>query len=141
MSARRNRSRSLPAALLALLAAAGATGCGADPPSPDALALVGSDQVLYAAFSDYVETETDSSIAALESPVLSNLLDQYLTERLLVKAAVDRGLVPPGTAHRQALSALLAAAPAADPPRSEVVARYRAEPKRWALPERARSTL
>jgi len=139
MSPRRHGTpRRLPAALFALLAGAGAAGCGADPPSPDTIAVVGPDPVLYAPFSDYVEAETDSSIAALESAVLSNLLDQYLTERLLVKAAVDRGLVEPGTAHRKALWALLASAPAADPPRSEVLARYRAEPERWTLPERAR---
>lgn len=128
----------LAAVLLTLLAAAGAAGCGDDPPSPDVIARVGPEQVLYASFSEYVETETESSIAALESPVLSHLLDQYLTELLLVRAAIDRGLVEPGTGHREALAALLASAPAEDPPRSEVLARFRAERERLNLPERVR---
>lgn len=125
-------------ALLVVLAAGVAGGCGSDPPSPDTIAVVGDDPVIYASFSDYVEAETDSSIAALESRVLSNLLDQYLTERLLVKAAVERGLVPTGTDHRKALAALIRSAPVAEPSQAEMMARYRSEPERWTLPERVR---
>lgn len=137
MSPRRLAGR-LGAPLLVTLAGAAAAGCGAEPQSPDVLAVVAGEEVDYSVFSAYVEAETESSITALESEVLSRLLDQYLTERLLVRVAVDRGLVEPGTGHRQALTALLDAAPVAETPRAELLARYRSEQEGLTLPERVR---
>lgn len=129
------RSRERFATLLALGALA---GCGAPGPPPDGVARVGGVGVSYADFARYVEAETDSPAAALEGPVLSRLLDQHLSERLLARLAVERGLVEPRAGHREVLSALLEAAPVEEPERSEVLARYRDRREALVLPERVR---
>jgi peptidyl-prolyl cis-trans isomerase C len=132
----RPRPASSPAACLALAAALAACGSGA--PAPETVARVGGAEVSWAAFAGYVEAETGGPAAALESPVLSRLLDQYLTERLLVRLAVERGLVEPRVGHRQALSALLEAAPVEGPVRDEALERYRQGEDELVLPERVR---
>jgi peptidyl-prolyl cis-trans isomerase C len=126
------RALSLPALAAALAA------CGAAGPSPDAVAVVGGAEVTYADLAAYVEAETDSPAATLESPVLSRLLDQHLTERLLVRVARERGLVAPHAGTREALSALLESAPADQPVRPEALARYRDRKGELTLPERVR---
>lgn len=130
------RALSLPALAAALAAVLSA--CGAAGPSPDAVAVVGGAEVTYAELAAYVEAETDSPAATLESPVLSRLLDQHLTERLLVRVARERGLVAPHAGTREALSALLESAPADQPVRSEALARYRDRKGELTLPERVR---
>ncbi len=128
-------------AALAVMVAAGlaTTGaCTGREPSPDAVAVVGDQEILYPDFAARVEEQTDGPAAALESPVLSRLLDQYLTECLLVRVAADRGVTGDDPDHRDALAALLAAAPVGAPAEAEVEARYRAEAKRFTLPERVR---
>jgi peptidyl-prolyl cis-trans isomerase C len=130
------RALSLPALAAALAAALSA--CGTAGPSPDAVAVVGGAEVTYAELAAYVEAETDSPAATLESPVLSRLLDQHLTERLLVRVARERGLVAPHAGTREALSALLESAPADEPVRPEALARYRDRKGELTLPERVR---
>lgn len=130
------RAHSLPA--LAAGLAALLSGCGAARPSPDTVALVAGAEVTYADLAAYVEAETDSPAAALESPVLSRLLDQHLTERLLVRVAQERGLVAADAGTREALSALLRSAPAEEPMRAETLARYRDRQDELTLPERVR---
>lgn len=122
----------------ALVLAAALAGCGPGRPSADAVARVGGVEVTYAELARYVEAETDSPAAALEAPVLSRLLDQHLTELLLLRVAEERGLVEPGAGPREALSALLEAAPVAPPVRSEALARYRDRRSELALPDRVR---
>lgn len=136
-------------ALLALLGGA----CGKEGPSPDAIATLGSDEVVYPAFAAFVESQTDISPAALESAVLSSLLDQYLDERLLVRMAEDRGLPgvgqgldsgakegsgdgPSASGHRDALAALLAADPISQPTEEELRALYESEIGEHELPAR-----
>ncbi len=126
--------RAMTLALTALLLAA----CGAGGPPSDAVARVGEIELPYAELARYVEAETDSPAAALEAPVLSRLLDQHLTELLLLRVAVERGLVEPGADPRDALSALLEAAPVDAPVRAEALARYRDRRSELALPERVR---
>lgn len=118
---------------LALLGAA----CAPSPPA-DAIARVGDTPVLYPEFAGYVEDQTDSPPAALESAVLSHLLDQYLSERLVVRLAADRGLVEPSAGHREALAALLEASPPAPPDRAALQGRYRERAAEHRLPERVR---
>lgn len=128
----------IPFLLTASLAAAAVAACGPGRPPADAVARVGETEVTYAELARYVETETDSPAAALDGPVLSRLLDQHLTELLLVRVAVERGLVEPGGGHREALAALLETAPTAGPVRAEAQARYRARRSELTLPERVR---
>ena len=123
------------APVLALVAAP--VACAPSRPA-DAVAQVGDEVVLYPELASYVEEETDSPPAALESTVLSRLLDQYLTERMLVRLAAERELVAPGAGHREALSALLAASPPPAPSRDELRARYRDEAAEYRLPARVR---
>lgn len=130
------RALSLPALAAALAAAL--SGCGTAGPSPDTVAVVGGAEVTYAELAAYVEAETDSPAATLEGPVLSRLLDQQLTELLLVRVARERGLVAPDAGTREALSALLESAPADEPVRSEALARYRDRKGELTLPERVR---
>jgi len=122
------------------------TACGGGP-SPDTVATLGDHQIPYSAFAGFVEAQTDTSPASLEPPVLSSLLDQFLDERLLVRTAIDQGLLSPDAMgddsdehidHRQALKALLDAAPAPEPTQDELRERYRAERSRFILPERVR---
>ncbi len=129
-------ARAAGAALCALLVAL--VACTGKEPSPDAVAVLGDREILYADFAARVEQQTDSPAATLESPVLSRLLDQYLTETLVVRVAADRGVAAEGADHRDALSALLASAPIEAPSEAEVEARYRSEAKRFTLPERVR---
>jgi len=141
--------------LLGVLALAALLGwaCGKEGPSADAVAMLGSDEVSYQAFAAFVESQTDSSPAALESAVLSSLLDQYLDERLLVRMAEDRGLPgvgrgldsgaaegsgdgPSASGHRQALAALLAADPVSQPTEEELRALYESEVEEHQVPAR-----
>lgn len=152
---RRVSARSAPAARVLLLALVAllAWACAEDGPSADAIAMLGPDEVSYEAFAAFVESQTDSSPAALESAVLSSLLDQYLDERLLVRMAEDRGLPgvgkgldsgaaegssdgPSASGHRQALAALLAADPVSQPSEEELRAVYEAEVASHELPAR-----
>lgn len=126
--------RAIPIPVLAAALAA----CGAPGLAPDTVAVVGGAEVTYAELAAYVEAETDSPASALESPVLSRLLDQHLTERLLVRVAQERGLVGPDAGTREALSALLASAPADQPVRPEALARYRDRRDELTLPARVR---
>jgi len=129
-----------------LLLAAAAVACGSDRPSPDTIASLGDTEVSYSAFAGFVQDQTDTSPASLEAPVLSSLLDQFLDERLLVRTAIDEGLVDKDVLdeaddnvdHRQALKALLDAAPAPEPSEEEMRARYRKDRARYNLPERVR---
>jgi len=134
------RALALPApiAVLAALLAALPSGCGAAGPSPDTVAVVDGAEVTYAELAAYVEAETDSPAAALESPVLSRLLDQHLTERLLVRVARERGLAAADADTREALAALLRSAPAGEPVQSEALARYQDRRDELVLPERVR---
>ncbi len=133
---RRTRALLSVTALTAGLAVGWA--CADRAPSPDAVAVLGDREILYTDFAARVEEQTDSPAAALESPVLSRLLDQYLTECLVVQVATDRGIADAETDHRDALSALLASAPVEEPTEAELKARYQKETKRFTLPERVR---
>jgi len=132
--------------LVPVLAGFWLASCGTGP-SPDSVATLGDHQIPYSAFAGFVEDQTDTSPASLEPRVLSSLLDQFLDERLLVHTAVDQGLIGQEALgedgdqhldHRQALRALLEKAPAPEPSKSELEARYRREISRFTLPERVR---
>lgn len=120
---------------LALLAAA-VVACGR--PSASDLGKIRKDPVPYARFTEFVERQVGEKAPKLDAAVLSQLLDQFLDERLLVESAVERGLVEPGIDQRAALAALLKAAPLAEPDEAAVARAYAESQRDFSLPERVR---
>jgi len=132
------------AALVLALAAACRPG---PPPAPDVVARIGETEVRYSAFESYLARTAGDGETVLASDVLSQIFDQFLDEELLVRRAVDRGLVrSAGTgggvggagARRRAIDALLHADLKAQPSEPEIAAYYQAHPEEFARPERVR---
>src|SRR5260370_37388017 len=74
----------------------------------------------------------------MASEVLSQLLDQFVEEKLLLRMAVERGLVTTASEPRRAIEALLRQGLGADPGAGEIAAYYQAHRPEFARPERAR---
>lgn len=110
----------------------------AAPVSPDAVASLGGAEVRYAEFERYVARNVGDAGTALGSDVLSELLDQFLDERLLARLAADRGLVPPSAAPRQATDALLTADLRREAGAGEVARYYEEHLQEFTHPERVR---
>ena len=116
-----------------------ATSCQqAVPVSPDAVARLGESEVRYAEFERYVARNVGDTGIALGSDVLSELLDQFLDERLLARLAAERGLVPPSAAPRQATDALLKADLRREAGAGEIARYYAAHPQEFTRPEQVR---
>ncbi len=133
--------RRLDFGVAALLLAAMACG-RPEPPAPDVAARIGDQDIRYSEFEDYLERTADDSDSVLGSDVLSELFDQFLDEKILVRMAVDRKLLPggktaPGT-PREAIDALLADGLKTEPTDQEVAAWYGAHRQEFARPERVR---
>jgi peptidyl-prolyl cis-trans isomerase C len=122
------------------LALAAASGCRRrpPPPAPDVVAALGGVDVRYAEFQDYLSHALGDSDTVMASDVLSQLFDQFLDERLLVRLAVDGGLARPGGPPREAIEALLRDALAAPPGEADLRAWYDAHRQEMARPERVR---
>lgn len=122
---------------LALVLAAACTG-----PAPDDMETVArfaGETVRYPEFAAYLERNIGEPGSSLPSEVLSELFDQFLDERLLVKLAVERGVAEPGADGRWAAMALLAAdRRATEPTADEVAAYYEKHRERFQRPERVR---
>ena len=107
------------------------------PISADVVARIGGRQVTYARFEEFLRKQVGEGAGALDSRVLSRLLDQFLDAELLTRLAADEK--PPAAAdgQRGALDSLLAEA---DVPVEPVEAEqyYRTHESELALPERLR---
>jgi parvulin-like peptidyl-prolyl isomerase len=111
------------------------------PPPPDAAAMIGDTEVRYAELERYVARNVGETGGVLGSDVLSELFDQFLDERLLVRLATDRGLIrptaDPGDARR-AIDALLEKDLRQEPGEAEIARYYQAHRRDFARPERVR---
>lgn len=111
------------------------------PPPPDAAAMIGDTEVRYAELERYVAVNVGDSGVALGSDVLSELFDQFLNERLLVRLATDRGLIhptgDPGDGRR-AIDALLEKDLRQEPGDAEIARYYQEHRRDFARPERVR---
>lgn len=128
---------------LLLLAVVPGFACRPDepPPPPDLVARIGTDEVRYGRFEEYVKRTAGDGETVLAGDVLSQLFDQFLDEELLARLAVDRGLARDATsaaARRRAIDALLAAELGKDPAPGEIAAYYQAHRDAFARPERVR---
>lgn len=113
------------------------------PPPPDVAAEVAGEPVRYAEFESHLERQLGESGASLGSDVLSELLDQFVDERLLARLAVDEGLVRAGSVarpagRRRAIDLLLAADEEAPPTEAEIAAWYDRHRDEMRRPERVR---
>jgi hypothetical protein len=113
----------------------------AAPPPPDAAARIGDTEVRYAELERYVARNVGETGGVLGSDVLSELFDQFLDERLLVRLATDRGLIrptgDPGDARR-AIDALLEKDLKPEPGEAEIDRYYQEHRQDFARPERVR---
>jgi hypothetical protein len=120
------------------LALAAASGCRRrpPPPAPDVVAVLGGVDVRYAEFQDYLSHTLGDSDTVMASDVLSQLFDQFLDERLLLRLAADGGLAKPGGAPREAIEALLRDASDAPAGEAELLSWYDGHRQEMARPER-----
>lgn len=133
------------AAIVAILLIV-ASGCRRAPAAaePELVATVGGDAVRWEDFEGYLERHLGESGASLGSDVLSELFDQFLAERLLVRLAVEQGVVAAGAGQpvdaRRAVERLLRRSSADDeaPGADEVAAYYASRRDEFARPERVR---
>ena len=98
------------------------------PPSigADIAVSIHGEQIHYDAFEGYLRDNVDSADTALDSDVRSKLFDQFLDEQLLVRLAVERGMVEPGVEQRGAVEFLLRAVPRESWTETQVRAYYEA---------------
>lgn len=109
----------------------------AEPLAPDVAAQIGDQQVRYSEFEDYMKRTADDSDGVLGSDVLSQLFDQFLDEKVLVRMATDRKLLQ-GGGPREAMDALLHDLDKAEPTDQEIAAWYEAHRQEFVRPERVR---
>jgi peptidyl-prolyl cis-trans isomerase C len=107
------------------------------PISADVVARIAGRPVSYSRFEEFLRKQVGEGAGALDSRVLSRLLDQFLDAELLTRLAVDEKRLAPQGGQRQALDSLLADA---DTPVEPVEAEqyFRTHESEFALPERLR---
>jgi peptidyl-prolyl cis-trans isomerase C len=115
----------------------------AEPLAPDVAALLGDQEVRYSEFEEYLARMADDSDGVLGSDVLSQLFDQFLDEKVLVRIAADRKLLPAGSSGpqeaRDVIDALLEdGLKKQEPTDQEAAAWYEAHRQELVRPERVR---
>lgn len=122
-----------------------ALACGRTEAPPDVVATLGEEQVRYSEFESWLKRTVGDSEGVLASDVLSQLFDQFLDEKVLIRMAADRGLLPAGLGDRggigrarAAMDALLAAGLKEEPGEADVVSYYESHRQEFARPERVR---
>lgn len=125
------------ARVAAALFCAGLFSSCRQPPAIDADVAVRIDgeEVSYGEFEAYLRDNADSGDGALESELQSRLFDQFLDEQLILRLAIERGMVEPGADQRQALGFLLRAHPTPVWPQSQLRAYYLAHKADFQRPE------
>ncbi|HYN21405.1 MAG TPA: peptidyl-prolyl cis-trans isomerase [Thermoanaerobaculia bacterium] len=117
--------------------------CGRlEPPAPDVAARIGEEDVRYSEFEQYLTQTAGDSEAVLASDVLSQLFDQFLDEKLLVRIASERGLlagsVQGGGDPRRAIDSLLQQGIQGEPGEAEIARYYETHRQEFVRPERVR---
>jgi len=107
------------------------------PISADVVARIGGRQVPYARFEEFLKKQVGEGAGALDSRVLSRLLDQFLDAELLTRLAADAKRPAGADGQRGELDALLAEAEVPVEP-VEAEQYYRTHESELALPERLR---
>ena len=131
------RRRAAIMGIIPLLLAA--LACGRAEAPPDVVASLGEEQVRYSEFESWLKRTVGDSEGVLASDVLSQLFDQFLDEKVLIRMATDGGLLPGGQGGpREAMDALLQEGLKDEPGEAEVVRYYEAHRQEFTRPERVR---
>jgi PPIC-type PPIASE domain len=127
------------AALLPALVSDGACRRRPAPPAPDVAARIGDgEEIRYSEFQAQLARTLGDSETLPASDVLSQLFEQFLDERLLLRFAVERRLVGAGATPRQAIDTLLRETSGPPPSAAEIAAFYSRHQQEFARPERVR---
>lgn len=101
--------RWLAAAVLFLLLL---PGCRQPPAiGADVAVRIDGEEIHYGAFEAYLRANVDADDPSLEGKVQNRLFDQFLDEQLLLRLAIERGMVEPDVDQRQAMEFLLRSQP------------------------------
>jgi parvulin-like peptidyl-prolyl isomerase len=112
------------------------TACGhQETVASDVVVSIDGELIAYGDFEAYLRANVGPEEADLSADTLSGLFDQFLDELLLVRLAIEGGLVDGDIDQRQALAYLLRDAPQGWS-RVEVEAFYRAHLRDYTRPER-----
>ncbi|MCP4663018.1 MAG: peptidyl-prolyl cis-trans isomerase [bacterium] len=129
------KALTLAAAAISLLAA-----CHHEPAiDPDIVVGIDGEEIRYAVFASYLGANADANSFALEDAVLSQLFDQFLDGELLIRLAVERGLIvddPPD--QRMAVEFLLSGVEDPTWNEREMAAYYAAHKAEYERPEGVR---
>lgn len=93
---------------LALVVALGLGGCGSETgPPADVIVTIDGERILVANLEAYFERIVDADELELDDATSSRLFDEYLDGQLLVRLAIERGLVEGDVDPRRAAAYLL----------------------------------
>ncbi len=113
-----------------------AGGCRQPPPiAADVAVLIHGEEMHYDQFGGYLRDNVDSTDTVLDSEVLSRLFDQFLDQQLLIRLAVERGMVEPGVELREAVELVLADFPRTGWTEAQLEAYYQAHEANYRRPE------
>ncbi len=73
----------------------------------DVVVRIDGEEISYGGFEAYLQANVEGVETASEAELYSALFDQFLDEQLLIRIAIERGLVDPGVDQRQAVEYLL----------------------------------
>lgn len=124
------------AAVCCLLAVGLLGACRQPPPiAADVAVLIHGEEMHYDQFEAYLRENIGGEEAALDSEVLSRLFDQFLDQQLLIRLAVERGMVEPGVALREAVELVLGDFPKTSWTEEQLRAYYQAHEADYRRPE------
>ena len=126
------------AALLCGLAGGFLNGCGQEPipERSDMIVRIAGEEILYQRFEAYLHETGETADQALDDTVQSRLFDQFLDGELLMRLAVERGLLDDQITPRRALSFLLRTVPPESFSEATLRQYYEAHPREFRRPAR-----
>ena len=113
-----------------------AGGCREAPPGPDVVAEIGDQEIHFADFQGYLESNAGEPEGDLVDKVSSALLDGFLEECLISRWAVDKGLVLASADRRAGVDAVMAELAAPEISSSAITAYYDEHRDYLSRPER-----
>ncbi len=117
----------------------GASACRQPPViGADVAVRIDGEELHYGEFEAYLRGAIDGTESSFEGAVLSQLFDQYMDAQLLIRLAIESGLVEPGVDERQAIDFLLRDDSSRSWTEAQLLAYYEAHESDYRHPEEVR---